>query len=210
METPSFHLGLSIAAAARGIPVETLLYKKAAVDTLADHKQLGYGALQRVVCKYAAEAFKEAGKMTKFAYHMYNNLAHVENWYPELDDYYDAAVMALGKVHGDIRKEAQENTNAAVFNKQAGIAGNLLAGIGKITPEVWKTLLAAGSTGGVVGGTTAWLANRSVEEDAPKLQAMKEKIKYYNQLTDEIETQLAGRRVPATKEEVEEVANNII
>lgn len=209
MENTFFTLGLSIAASARGVAVEDVLKKKASTDTVANHKVAGYGSIQRLVCKYAAEAFKESGKMTSFPYHMYEKLARTQNWYPALDDWYDAAVTALGKVHGEIRKEAAEAVRDSIY-KYAGIGSSVMAGLGKITPEVWKTLLAAGSLGGVTGGATAWLANRSIEEDEPKLQAMKEKIKYYNQLSDEIESQLSSRSVPATRDEVEEVVNNII
>ena len=209
MESKFFNLGLSIAAAAKGETVDSLMRKKASTDTVANHRTPGYGAVQRMVCKYAAEAFKESGKMTSFPYHMYEKLAHTRNWYPELDDWYDAAASALGKVHQDIRKEAADAERGEIF-KYAGIGSSVLSGLGKITPEVWKSLLAAGSLAGVTGGTTAWLANRSVEEDEPQLQAMKEKIKYYNQLSDEIESQLSTRSVPATRDEVEEVVNDVI
>jgi hypothetical protein len=210
METTHFDIGMAMASAALGVPVEEVIRKKASVNTVENHKVYGYGAIQRLVCKYAAEAYRESGQMEKFAYHMYSQLAKTAQWWPVLDPYYEAAVAALGKVHGSIRKEAADLQTQEVFSKEAAMARNVMSGLLKISPDVIKTVLAGGTIAGVGGGSLAWLANRNVEEDEPKIEAMKEKIKYYNRLSGEIESQLANRRSPASRKEVEDIVNNII
>jgi len=211
MESQYYKLGMAVAAATRGESADDVLLKKAHVDKLSDHKEYGYGAVQRLVCKYAAEAYKECGKMDQFSYHMFNKMASTRNWWPELELYSDVALAALGKVHGEIRKEAADAEIDAVFEKQAlNLFTNLAAGVGRISPGVLKLMLATGALSGMTGGAAAWMANRGVHQDIPKIEAMKSKINYYNQLTDEIESELQRRGAPTDREDVEDVVQNII
>jgi len=55
-----------------------------------------------------------------------------------------------------------------------------------------------------------WLANRSIAEDEPKLEAMRQKVDYYNQLTDEIEAQLAAKKSPVSEKELSRITRDII
>lgn len=211
MESEYYKLGLSIAAAARGDTVDEILQKKASTDTVANHKESGYGAVQRLVCKYAAEAYKECGKMDSFSYHVFNKLASTKNWWPELDPYYDAASVALGKVHSNIRKEAADANCAAIFEKRAlNLFTSLATGATRMSPELIKMMLGVGAVGGVGVGSAAWLANRGITQDQPQIEAMKEKINYYNQLTEEIEGELKRKGSPTDRDEVEEIVNEYI
>lgn len=209
MESSYYNLGLAIGAAAHGVSTEEVMFKKASVDHIEDHRQTSYGSVQRLICKYAAEAYKESGQMEKFAYHVFDKLAVARPWWPEYDDYYSAAMQAIGSVHTTIRKEAAEVHQDDVL-KSAGVITNVAGGVGKVTPGVLKSMLAGGAVAGVLGGSLGWLANRGVQQDEPKLEAMKNRINYYNQLTEEIESELANRGTPATPEEVEDIVNDII
>jgi len=209
MESPYYNLGLSIAAAAHGVSAQEVMAKKASVETVGNHKEPGYGAIQRLVCKYAASAYEECGQMEKFAYHVFNKLASARPWWPEYDEYYDAAASALGRVHGEIRKEAERAESREIY-KSAGVFGNVAGGLAKLSPSVLRTMLAGGAVAGLGTGSLAWLANRGIQHDQPKLEAMRNRIDYYNQLTEEIESELASRGTPATREEVEELVQDII
>jgi len=210
MDSQYKQLGMAIGAAAHGEDTRSLWYKQAAVETMANRDVEGYGAIQRIVCKYASEAYKECGKMKTYNYHVFSKLAKATPWFPELDEYYDAAVSALGKVHGTIRKEAHATEMEAVFEKRAiNLLSNLAAGVGRVSPEAMKVMLASGALAGLTGGSTAWLMNRGVTEDAPKLEAMKERINYYNQLTNEIENELQRKGV-GSEEEAYDTINEII
>lgn len=211
MESEYFKFGVSIGAIARGVTMDEILQKKATVDTITNHKEPAYGAVQRLVCKYAAEAYKESGKMTSFNYHVFNKLASTKDWWPTLDPYYEAATIAIGKVHSDIRKEAADLQKEAMFEKKAiNLFTNMASGIGKMSPEIIKSVIALGGLTGVAGGSTAWLANRGVQQDKPQIEAMKGKIDYYNQLTNEIESELRRRGGDVDSEEAEDIANDYL
>lgn len=209
MESPHFILGMKLAAAAKGISSDDLLQKKAYVETVSNPRVEGYGSIQRLVCKYAAEAYAESGKMDNFSYHVFEKLASARPWWPELDPYYEAAVTAIGRVHSQLGKEAAEKHNDTML-KEAAMFRNLAGGIGKVSPGLMKAVLAGGALTGTIGGSLSWMANRGVSQDASKIEAMKAKIKYYNQLSSEIENELKARGNPDDREEVEDVVEDII
>lgn len=209
METHAYRLGMAVASAAAGCSSQEVLQKKAAIETISNHRLPGYGAVQRMMCKYAADAYRQSGKMDKFAFHVYSELSNATPWWPSYDSFYDAALSAVGKVHHNIRKEAMIEDNENRYVKSASSALAALSGALKITPEALKTILAVGTATGVGGGALTWLANRSIAEDEPKLEAMKQKVDYYNQLTDEIESQLAAKRSPVSEKEIAQVSKDL-
>jgi hypothetical protein len=211
METHSYRLGMAVAAAVSGCDPEEVLYKKATTETISNHQLPGYGAVQRMMCKYAADAYRNSGNMDKLAFHVYSELAEANPWWPTLDNYYDAAVSAVGKVHQTIRKEAMVTDNDLRFEKSAmGPATATASALFNLTPQAIKSILALGAATGVGGGALTWLANRSIAEDEPKLEAMRQKVDYYNQLTDEIEAQLAAKKSPVSEKELSRITRDII
>ena len=72
-----------------------------------------------------------------------------------------------------------------------------------LTPEALKALLGLSAvTGGSVGVAT-WLANRHAKEDETKNEILKQKINYYNQVTDELSDQLKSKGLIVSEEDPE-------
>lgn len=204
-----FNLGVKIASAARGRDPQSLVTISGLVSTVDNPKEANYGFTQKFVCKVAADAFSEAGRKHEIEYHIFEKLASTPIWYPEFDTYSDAVFSALGAVateHENTKKQA----DAEVIVKQAaGLLPQLITTTGKSTPDIIKSLAAAGALGGGITGGLYWLLNRHSQEDEDEAEVMKAKIDYYNKISDEIKSQLGKKKLAPAQlaAQVQEIAD---
>ena len=179
------------------------------ISTIDDPDHPQYGNFQRVLCKYAAEAFKEAGQLTSFEYQLFKNASEMDEWYPELDQFSDAVLGALGKVYAKAQNEeanlGREAIKEAALNYVwPGVAG----GVVRNTPALLKQIATLGIGAGAGVGSLMWLMNRHTRQDEDDVEAMKAKINYYNNITKEIKNELGG--APVTEQSLEDAAQNVI
>jgi hypothetical protein len=201
--------GQKLAAMAYGCSDGDVAMASGLIDTLMDPDQPGYGNLQRVLCKYAAEAFKEAGEMASFEYGLYKEASQVSDWYPELDEISNPVLTALGRVYAEAQKDqARVSLDAVKEAALNNIWPTIAGGVVRNTPEVIKNIATLGVGAGAGLGSLMWMMNRHSNTDEKELEAMKAKVKYYRSLTDEIKRELGSG--PVTEDTLAEAARNVI
>lgn len=190
LEDLFFNLGVNIAASAHNKTASDVVTIAAMADSLDDVKSANYGRMQRMTCQLAAEAFDEAGRKNELLYHVFNKLASVAVWHPEMDAFSDAVFRALGTIADQQAKEAQVAYKEDVVKSARTLLPSLVTTAGESMPDIIKRMAAVGALGGGVTGGLYWLLNRHSNEDEDKAEAVKAKIDYYNRLTGEIKGQL--------------------
>lgn len=190
-EQSFFNLGVKLAAVTHNQAPENMVALDGFVSTVGNYKEQGYGNLQRMLCKIAADAFDEAGRKNDLTYHVYEKLSHTPEWYPVMDMYSDAAMVAIGKVAAEYEKSLSTESRDVLVKTATGLLPAMLIQGGKSTPDIVKNLAGVGALGGGVAGGLYWLLNRHSNEDEDKAEAIKAKIDYYNRVSNEIKQQLA-------------------
>jgi hypothetical protein len=205
-----FNLGVKLAAAVNNKTDKELCAISGYLDTIGNHKEANYGALQKMVCKIASDVFDEAGRKYDFEYHFLKELSKSANWLPELDKYSDAVLMALGKVATEYEVQKGDDFKDGVVNKSASLLPKLIGMAGATTPELIKAMAAIGAAGGAATGGLYWLLNRDSQEDETESEAVKAKIDYYNRVSNEIKNQLGKQKLPPSQiaDKVEEIMQN--
>jgi hypothetical protein len=203
-----FNLGAKLASVALSRDPQSLVTISGLVSTVDDPKEDNYGFIQKFVCKVASDAFDEAGRKNEIEYHVFEKLANSPDWYPEFDDYSNAALAALGKVTTDYEQQIKEASNEEVVKQSNNILTGLVTAAGRSTPEVVKNLAGAGALGGGIAGGLYWLLNRHSEEDEDDAEVIKAKIDYYNKISDEIKRQLGTKKLEPSQlaAQVQEIA----
>lgn len=193
IENSFYNLGVKLACAARGKDVNDIIVLEEMLNKVADTKAANYGYAQRMICKVASEFFAEAGLKDEYEFHLFDKLANAPQWFPEMDDFSDAAQEGIGRVALEMNEEAQTQNGDAVVKFASGILPAALSMAGRSTPEVVKTMAGAGALGGGVMGGLYWLMNRHTKEDEDEAEVIKAKIDYYNRVSGEIKRQLANK-----------------
>jgi len=204
-----FNLGVKLAAAANDRDPQSLVTLAGMVSTIDNPKEANYGYLQKFVCKIASDAFSEAGRKNEFEYHIFNKLASTPVWFKEFDTYSDAALTALGKIAMEYEQLNKEASTDAVVKEAQNLLPNILATAGRATPEVLRSIAAAGALGGGITGGLYWLLNRHSQEDEDEAEVIKAKIDYYNKISDEIKRQLGTKKLAPAQiaAQVQEIAS---
>jgi hypothetical protein len=203
-----YNVGLKLAAALNNKTEAELVALDGFISTMQNPKVANYGALQKIACKIAADAFEEAGRKDDPVYHMYTALYKTAHWFKELDLFSDASLAALGRLYTTYEKQAKnERLDDIVKAAKISVPG-LVAMAGESVPEVVKNLAAVGTIGGGVAGGLYWMMNRHSNEDEADSEAIKAKIDYYNNLSNEIKRQLQTAPGSAPAAAVKKVVNN--
>lgn len=211
-KSTSFKIGQLLGLQAYGFNKSGFAMASGMVEAFSDHNQPNYGAFQKMLCKYASEAFKEVGEMGGFEYHLFKEAAETPTWYPELDKFSDAVLYALGNVVKQAEQERHFNTREAIVKKASLAVGSMLPSVAKgvisNTPDVLKGVATLGVGGGALAGSLAWLMNRHVAQDEDTAEGMKAKIRYYQKLTNDIRNQIGQE--PSSVEDVRGAVNDVI
>lgn len=139
---------------------------------------------------------------------MYTALYKTAHWFKELDLFSDASLAALGRLYTTYEKQAKnERLDDIVKAAKISVPG-LVSMAGESVPEVVKNLAAVGTIGGGVAGGLYWMMNRHSNEDEADSEAIKAKIDYYNNLSNEIKRQLQTAPGSAPAAAVKKVVNN--
>jgi hypothetical protein len=211
-KSPAFKLGQQLGLIAYGFNKSGYAMASGMVEAFNNNSNPNYGAFQKVLCKYASEAFKEAGEMGSFEYSLYKEAAEADGWYPELDKFSDAVLYALGNVIKEAKEERHFNTREAIVKKSSmalrSMIPSMAQGVMNNTPDLLKSVATLGVGGGAIAGSLAWLMNRHVAQDEDTAEGMKAKIRYYKKLTGDIRNQLGA--VPSTVDDVREAVHDVI
>lgn len=211
-QSPAFKLGQQLGLAAYGFNKSGYAMASGMVEAFDDADNPNYGAFQKMLCKYASEAFKEAGHMGSFEYILFKEAAEYKDWYPELDKFSDAVLHALGNVLKEAKEERHFNTREAVVKKASMAVGSMIPsmaqGVLNNTPDMLKSIATLGVGGGAIAGSLAWLMNRHVAQDEDTAEGMKAKIRYYKKLTNDIRNQLGT--APSTVDDVRDAVHDVI
>lgn len=202
--------GQKLAALAYGCSNGDLALADGLISTIEDHTHPNYGNFQRVLCKYAADAFAQVGASTGFEYQLFKEASQVEEWYPEMDMLSNAILNGLGTVFSKAKNDADTKAHEAI--KEAALNSVFPAvagGVMRNTPGLIKNIATLGIGAGAGIGSLAWLMNRHSRQDEDDVEAMKAKINYYKQLTNEIKSELGGKPV-VDEDVVEETVRNVI
>jgi hypothetical protein len=204
-----FNLGVKLASSARGRDPQSLVAIAGLVSTIDNPKEANYGFIQKFVCKIAADAFSEAGRKNEVEYHIFEKLAHTSIWYPEFDVYSDAAFASIGKLATEHEHQIKEASSEELVKQAQNFLPNLISMAGRSTPDIIKSLAAAGALGGGITGGLYWLLNRHSQEDEDEAEVVKAKIDYYNKISDEIKKQLGTKNVAPAQlaAQVQEIAD---
>ena len=199
--------GSILACVLHGVAPDTYEFHKAAVDKLSDVNDPNYGALDRMVANYAAEAFNAADKRASFEYCLYDNLRKAAQWFPEFNRFTDPVYSVMAReVNMDIEDGNRVKSAAAQqadLDKRAAILNTVLNMAGKgvtSTPALTKMLLGAGAATGAGAGALYWGLNRDSNEDDEKIEAMKERLKHYHRITNEISSDLQRNNATRSQE----------
>jgi len=211
-KSPAFLAGQQLGLLTYGFSKSGFATADGMISALENHKHPEYGKFQKVLCKYASEAFKHAGEMGSFEYNLFKEAAHAPEWYPELDKFSDAVLIALGNIVKEAKEERhfkmrEDLTKKAAMNLGA-IVPSVAEGVVSHTPDLLKTVAGVGVGGGAIAGSLAWLMNRHVAQDEDKAEGMKAKIRYYRKLTQDIRNQLGSGPVP--EQDVRQAVNDVI
>ena len=182
------------------------------VEGLEDHNHPDYGKFQKMLCKYASNAFKEAGDMGGFEYNLFKEAAETQDWYPELDKFSNAVLYALGDTIKVAQQERHNKTRDDVVKRAALGIGSLVPsvaqGVVSNSPDLLKSIATVGVGGGAIAGSLGWLMNRHVARDEDESEGMKAKIRYYRKLTEDIRRQLGTS--PGTVPEFRQAVQDVI
>lgn len=196
-----YKFGQAIGFAVKGAHVSTGAVLTSKEDTLKTPETAGYGVMQKNVCKLASDMYAFTNRKHKLEYHIFSKLAHAKRWAPALDAYVDTVYETLAT----LRDRHTPNLSAVV--KSANGILDILTGTAArgaaMTPDVLKTLLGLSAAAGGSLGVAAWLANKHTREDATKNEALKQKISYYNMITDELSDQLKAKGLVVSEEDPE-------
>jgi len=199
--SPFYELGQSIGFVNANIKVSSGTVLSTKEEILKTPETHGYGIMQKNVCKLAADMYAFTGKANRLEYHIFNKLAHAKRWSDALDPYVDSVYETLGK----LKDAAAFDVNGAV--KSASAILNTLTGLlargATMTPEALKALLGLSAVTGGSLGVATWMANRHAKEDETKNEMLKQKINYYNQVTDELTDQLKAKGLIVSEEDPE-------
>lgn len=211
-KSPAFLAGQQLGLMTYGFSKSGFATADGMVSALENHNNPEYGKFQKVLCKYASEAFKQVGEMGSFEYNLFKEAAHTQEWYPELDKFSDAVLIALGNVVKQAREERHLKIREDISKKAAMNLGTIVPsvaqGVVSNTPDLLKTVAGVGVGGGAIAGSLAWLMNRHVAQDEDKAEGMKAKIRYYRKLTQDIRNQLGSN--PAAPQDVRQAVNDVI
>lgn len=214
-----FNLGAKIAAVNLNRNSEDLTTIASFVSTVDNVKEANYGALQKFVCKVAADSFAALGQQNELEYHIYEKLASTPVWYPELDMFSDAVFASLGKVateHHESEKNIMNDAlvkSSSIKEKLMGLIQPVLGALkstAEVTPQIIQGVALAGAAGGSALGSLYWLLNSHASEDEADAEVLKAKIDYYNKVNNEIKKQLGTRSLPPAQlaQKVEDVMQN--
>lgn len=203
-----FNLGAKLASVALSRDPQSLVTIGGLVSTVDNPKEANYGFIQKFVCKVASDAFEESGRKNELEYHVFDKLANTPVWFPEFDNYSNAALAAIGKVATEHEQQIKDASNDEVVKQSNNMLAGLLASAGKATPDVVKNVAGAGAVGGGIAGGLYWLLNRHSAEDEDEAEVIKAKIDYYNKISDEIKRQLGNNKLPPAQlaAQVQEIA----
>lgn len=193
-QTEFYKLGKAIGFSTLNVPVSegfSLSYKE---DTLKNASTQGYGIMQKNVCKLVSDMYSLTDQKHKFEYHVFSKLAHAKRWSEDLDPYVDTVYETLSHLNARNKLDLNQVVKSAVFNffKFGGMAPNVVKGL----------LALSAATGGSVGALS-WYLNRHSTEDTSKNEALKQKINYYNLITDELSNQLKAKGLLVSEEDPE-------
>lgn len=199
--------GQKLAAMMYGSNSEDAATASGLVTAIDDVSNPGYGNFQRLMCKYAAEAFREAGQGASFEYCLFKEAAQAPQWFPEMDKLSNAVVNSLGVVYLDAQQDEHLAGREVVKNAAMGILAPSAVSLVKKTPDLFKTVAGLGVAGGAGLGSLIWLMNRHSKQDSDKAEALRAKVKYYNKLTSQIKQELGEE--PSSDEKVEEIVHDV-
>lgn len=210
MANEYYKAGVKLAAMAAGVPSEQVAELDGITSHIDNPKVPGYGNLQRLMCKYAAEAFKEAGEMTSFEYCMFKEASEAPEWFPEFDHLSNSVFKALGRTVEYAREDENFKAHEAIKEASSGLLFPALAGgVVRNTPALIKQIATLGLASGAGIGSLAWLLNRHSRQDEDEIEAIKAKRDYYRKLTSEIRDELGGIESP-NDQHIEEAIGNVI
>jgi hypothetical protein len=209
MSKVHFVAGQKLAALSYGMDNGEVAFCDGLMSRLEDHRNQNYGIFQKILCKYAADAFSEVGQRGTLVHEIYKAASQVEDWYPELDKFVDPILHALGKTYAEAIEERNFNAREAVKDASLvgltpAIAGNLINRV----PSLVKNVAGFGMVSGGLAGALAWLLNRHMSTDTEKIDSINVKRRYYKKLTDEIRSELTDREV--TPETLESAVHDVI
>lgn len=194
--SPAFKIASAIGALMENVSPEELPRFIGAKRAFENPMHPDYGKFQQVLCKIAASAYFNAGKLHQPEAHLYATLAR-KNWNSRFNTVADAVLEGLGK-------SAMFSEDGAQFVKQAlsipallameGVSAGAHLGLAA-TPAAVTLGLAGAGLGGAGLGSLYWLANRHATEDNNDVEAMKNKLRYYRTLTGDISNSLKARGI---------------
>lgn len=158
----------------------------------------------RALCKAASEMYEFADMKDRLGYWLFSKAARAERWSQPLSEIAAVFQRAVGRVKlADYREAADERVNAPPEEKRA--AKWLLPAFSKaltLSPGAVKAVLGLSAGAGALGGTAAWYLNRGVHEESADVEALKERIRAYRRVADEVEEDL-NSRIAASQPEPE-------
>lgn len=204
-----FNLGVKLGAFNQGVDASDLPTVEGLVRTIEDPSEPGYGDLQRLMCKYAAQAFEEAGKGDTWACQFFHSLSKAANWYPELEMFSDAVIKAAGTVYKEALIDQADRTGDSIVKNAAGFLPNAAGKAVAMAPGALKAFAGAGVAGGAGLGALWWLMNRHSQEDENSIEALKAKLDFYDKLTNEIQNEVKSTG-PGSTGDVRDVVQDLI
>jgi len=180
----------SLACLIHGVDPRTFPYHLKMAATLGDMNQNGYGYLEKMACNFAANLYEATGQGRSFEACLFRQLTKVAQWLPGLDHFVAPVFKALIKEHSDALSEQAggEESKAA-----AAIPAFLLSTIGRgamMTPQLLKTMMGGAAITGAGVGALGWGLNRDSTADELDTEAMREKLRHYRKITNEISDDL--------------------
>jgi hypothetical protein len=189
-----FNLGAKLASVALERDPQSLVTMVGMLSTVDNPKEANYGFIQKFVCKVAADAFAETGRKHEMEYHIFEKLATAPVWHPQFDNFSNSVFAALGQVAAEYEQQTKEANTEAIVKQARNFLPDLISMTGKSTPDIVKSLAAAGALGGGITGGLYWLLNRHSQEDEDEAEVIKAKIDYYNRISNEIKNQLGTNK----------------
>lgn len=154
--------GEAVAAAAAGIPADTLRMAKHAHAVMESQEAVPFN---REICKIAAAAYEASGESNAPAAILFRNLAAAETWYPQFNQFSDSVKRAMAK--------------------QAMLP--LVSSTSENVGSPLRSLMALGALGGAGVGSLAFLLSRNASQSSAENADLLERVRAYKQLKKEIE-----------------------
>jgi len=190
--------GADLACVLHGVDPYTLDIKQAAHATASQDT-----VVKTCVCKMAADMYEGCGKKDLPEYWVFKKLAAAYAWPEPLNVYFDSALTGLGTVVERVDREFAGSEKSARVGFLAGLIPSLVGKGVAATPSMIVTLAGLGAGVGAAGGAVSWKMNQDADKDEAKLEAIKARIDYYNQITDAISRDLEDKGM-VTDEELEQ------